>query len=224
MDYLKTYYSLIEKRKKVILNENYHKHHIIPKCCGGTNDSENLVRLSYREHYIAHILLAKAYPNNYSLQCAVHRLKHSKFLKNEICNSRVYESVIKNRNLLCSKYSSEFMKNKTVYRNTITNECKLLSIDDDCVKSGLYVGVNKGISIQNKVNKGYITAIDKNLNTVRVKKEEFYNNKEYKGINSGKKGLWDVYNKKYSELIWYEKLMFTNYKKTKVKTNSKILL
>jgi len=35
------------------------KHHIIPKCLGGTNDKSNIVRLTAREHYICHLLLTK---------------------------------------------------------------------------------------------------------------------------------------------------------------------
>jgi len=32
-------------------------HHIIPKSCGGSNDKDNLVALTAREHYIIHMLL-----------------------------------------------------------------------------------------------------------------------------------------------------------------------
>lgn len=32
-------------------------HHIVPKCMGGTNDKENLVYLTYKEHKLAHKLL-----------------------------------------------------------------------------------------------------------------------------------------------------------------------
>lgn len=35
------------------------KHHVIPKSMGGNNDSDNLVTLTAREHYIAHLLLTK---------------------------------------------------------------------------------------------------------------------------------------------------------------------
>jgi hypothetical protein len=35
------------------------KHHIIPRSLGGSNDKENIVSLSGREHYIAHLLLAR---------------------------------------------------------------------------------------------------------------------------------------------------------------------
>lgn len=37
------------------------KHHIIPKCMGGTDATENLVVLTIREHIIAHALLGKIY-------------------------------------------------------------------------------------------------------------------------------------------------------------------
>lgn len=37
----------------------YEKHHIIPKSMGGTDDSDNLVKLTPREHFICHLLLIK---------------------------------------------------------------------------------------------------------------------------------------------------------------------
>lgn len=39
------------------------KHHILPRCMGGWEDG-NLVRLSAREHFIAHALLARAFPED----------------------------------------------------------------------------------------------------------------------------------------------------------------
>ena len=36
-----------------------HVHHILPKSLGGTDDPKNLVRLSYRQHFVAHRLLMK---------------------------------------------------------------------------------------------------------------------------------------------------------------------
>lgn len=46
------------------------RHHIIPKCLGGTNDANNLVDLFAKEHFIAHQLLAKENPTNNNLLCA----------------------------------------------------------------------------------------------------------------------------------------------------------
>lgn len=45
----------------------YETHHIVPKCCGGTNNQENLVDLFAREHFEAHRLLALEHPDNEKL-------------------------------------------------------------------------------------------------------------------------------------------------------------
>lgn len=39
--------------------EYFETHHIVPKSLGGTDDKNNLVNLTAREHYIAHLLLVK---------------------------------------------------------------------------------------------------------------------------------------------------------------------
>ncbi len=62
MNYQKVYNSLIEKAcKREHINEYSEIHHIQPKSLGGSNDQANLVRLTAREHFIAHFLLAKIY-------------------------------------------------------------------------------------------------------------------------------------------------------------------
>lgn len=35
------------------------RHHIVPRFCGGSNEASNLVRLTARNHFIAHLLLVK---------------------------------------------------------------------------------------------------------------------------------------------------------------------
>jgi hypothetical protein len=71
MDYLKIYESLITKARTRILCCYSESHHIIPKCIGGTDDDTNLVDLTPEEHYVAHQLLAKLYPNNMKIAKAV---------------------------------------------------------------------------------------------------------------------------------------------------------
>ena len=58
---------LREKNKDVY----YEKHHIIPKCRGGSNNKENFILLTAREHFIAHKLLCEIYPNDSKLKFAV---------------------------------------------------------------------------------------------------------------------------------------------------------
>lgn len=47
--------------------EYYESHHIVPRCLGGSNHSENLVDLTAREHFIAHLCLVKIHPGNGAL-------------------------------------------------------------------------------------------------------------------------------------------------------------
>lgn len=63
MNYLAIYNNLISKRKSEPLpKEQYgENHHIIPKCMGGKDTKDNLVRLTAKEHYLAHHLLYAHY-------------------------------------------------------------------------------------------------------------------------------------------------------------------
>jgi hypothetical protein len=65
MNYKKIYFNLVRKRKKeVIKNEYYENHHIIPRSFGGNNKKNNIVSLTAKEHYIAHLLLSKMFKYN----------------------------------------------------------------------------------------------------------------------------------------------------------------
>ena len=43
-------------------NEYHERHHIIPKCLGGTNNKDNLIDLYAKEHFEAHRLLSLENP------------------------------------------------------------------------------------------------------------------------------------------------------------------
>lgn len=67
MDYVKHYSLLIERAKGRTLEGYSERHHITPKCLGGSNLKENIVKLTPEEHYVAHQLLVKIYPNHKGL-------------------------------------------------------------------------------------------------------------------------------------------------------------
>lgn len=73
MNYASIYFSLMEYRKKNVTATG-EVHHILPRCLGGDDSVTNLVRLTYREHYIAHRLLTKIYPENHNLKYAVYMM------------------------------------------------------------------------------------------------------------------------------------------------------
>lgn len=68
MNYKKHYDLLIERAKaRKVIDDYTEKHHIIPRCLGGSNKRSNLVDLYPEEHYTAHLLLVKINPDNRKL-------------------------------------------------------------------------------------------------------------------------------------------------------------
>jgi hypothetical protein len=59
--YTITYFSIIENAKLRVLPKTEYKetHHIVPRSLGGSNERDNLVDLTYREHRVCHKLLVK---------------------------------------------------------------------------------------------------------------------------------------------------------------------
>jgi len=56
----------------------YEYHHILPGAMGGTLSRDNMVLLTGREHFIAHLLLVKCYPLLNSMRHALWRMVNSK--------------------------------------------------------------------------------------------------------------------------------------------------
>jgi hypothetical protein len=72
MDYQKIYNQLILKAKERKVVEGYKEtHHIIPKCVKGTDHPNNLIQLTAKEHFIAHLLLVEIYPKSQKLKYAL---------------------------------------------------------------------------------------------------------------------------------------------------------
>ena len=61
--YTAIYYQIVERAKQrnhiKQPNDGYQTHHIIPRCIGGSNASNNLVVLTFKEHRVCHCLLIK---------------------------------------------------------------------------------------------------------------------------------------------------------------------
>lgn len=71
----------------------YEKHHIIPCCLGGKNNKDNLVLLTAKEHFIAHRILYKMYPDDKNIALAFWGMcnQKNKKIKRYIPSSRSYE-------------------------------------------------------------------------------------------------------------------------------------
>ena len=70
MNYQRHYDLLIERAIARVLSGYAEVHHVIPSCLGGSDGKVNLVQLTAEEHYVAHQLLIKIYPDNKKLAYA----------------------------------------------------------------------------------------------------------------------------------------------------------
>lgn len=93
--YTNWYNSLINKAQNRIVLGYAEKHHIIPSALGGTNEKDNIVKLTPREHFICHLLLTKMTTGNarYKMNFALHMLSNTKNIGGGryIPNGRMYD-------------------------------------------------------------------------------------------------------------------------------------
>lgn len=92
--YSEWYYKIIDRAKGRTLDGYVEHHHIIPRCIGGSDDPENIVRLTAREHYICHWLLTKMASTkneHHKLSCAFFYTLHGTKLQNKQFTARQYE-------------------------------------------------------------------------------------------------------------------------------------
>ena len=79
MNYQRIYNEIIDRAIGRELETYTEAHHITPKCMGGSDDTDNIVHLTYREHFIVHWLLHRIHPNNKKLAYAFSAMKMDKY-------------------------------------------------------------------------------------------------------------------------------------------------
>ena len=93
--YTTWYNSLINKAKDRTITGYTEKHHIVPSSLGGTNDNNNIVKLTAREHFVCHLLLTKMTTGNarYKMNFALHMLSNANNIGDGryIPSSRMYD-------------------------------------------------------------------------------------------------------------------------------------
>lgn len=92
MNYRRIYNNLVDRAVDRNIDGYTERHHIIPTCLGGADDKDNIVELTAREHFLAHWLLYRIYPNNSSIAYAFHIMcydKHGNRFSNFTPSSRM---------------------------------------------------------------------------------------------------------------------------------------
>jgi len=94
-------------------------HHIIPKAFKGTDTTENLIKLGARQHYIAHLLLAKA-TSSHSMIKALHMMVYSRSGGRDYkITSKVYSYIREEHSRVVSQYSKNTVVAKQIYTEEI---------------------------------------------------------------------------------------------------------
>jgi hypothetical protein len=173
MNYKEVYGSLINSARNRGTPTQCEKHHVIPRCFGGSDEPDNLVSLTLREHYIAHLLLYRMQTHKrpkFQMQKAVVMMGGK-----TKSNSRVYESL-----------KVDYGKRQSVLISGVNHPMY------GAVRSGVdnpFYG--KKHSDETKVlisnsTIGLVVALDTRTNTnVKISKEEFDTKDYYIGATSG---------------------------------------
>ena len=197
MNYKKIYENIIEKAKNENRQKNngtyYEEHHIVPKCLGGTNEEDNLILLSAREHFLCHWLLVKMYDKDIRLIYAF-----NSFCMKGVNTSKLYEYA--RQYYIMALKQNEVWKRKMA--NTMTKKIWLKKEDksirvfenelDKFIKMGYSLGriinhrkphSNEAIERMKKAKRGY-----KPSRTAIEKAKEVVKGKTYEQIFGEKKG------------------------------------
>jgi hypothetical protein len=115
------------------------RHHIVPKCMSGSNNRENLVELTAREHFIAHKLLCEIYPENNKLRYALWAMINGVTKRTDLKISSIdYHRIKQNhgnvvRSTHCNKIVSieTRQKQSKIRLNSIRIKCNHCNITSD---------------------------------------------------------------------------------------------
>lgn len=148
MNYKKHYEKLIEKAiasNRIKGDTYYEKHHILPKCLGGSNKKDNLVLLTAKEHFIAHLLLIEMYEgiNKAKLSFALFQMCRKNKVHGRIVSSKQFEKAKQIMSRNCSGENSTFYGRK--HTNEVKESLRKRMIENNPSKNGVW---NKGKKIK----------------------------------------------------------------------------
>lgn len=110
--FLNRYNKFIAACKLAPVHDSYTElHHIIPKSMGGSDDAENLIRLSARQHFIAHWMLWKAYEtHSLAFAFSMMQIPNKNHNRTRKISSTVYEALKKFKSKEQSKTNKDRWK------------------------------------------------------------------------------------------------------------------
>ena len=170
--YKKLYFSIITRS----LNEGreydsslHEKHHIVPTSLGGKNNSDNIVILTFREHFVCHLLLTKFTLSQakQKMHCALRMMMNKSKHNNRVLTQRQYELARYSLSKIKRKMSPEFCakqslnklgKNNPMYGKKHSQET-IEKIRNSTLKSFKVDSTGKSAKTYNFLHDGQIITI-----------------------------------------------------------------
>lgn len=110
MNYKAIHDRIIERARTRQLTGYCERHHVIPRCLGGSDEKENIVKLTPEEHYVVHQLLVKINPGVRGLVTAAIRMSRQ-------CTGRKAYGWLR-------RHYSEWRKGRSLSRETVAKMLK----------------------------------------------------------------------------------------------------
>lgn len=154
MNYFTIYNQIIERAKHRTLTGYIERHHIIPRCIGGLDTSDNIVKLTAREHYICHRILVRLYPHNSKLVYAFWAMSNqkSKYQQRSMVSSRAYSEA---KEMFSSVHSEREVSTETRKKLSNSRKGKSSPKSQESIQKLINSGVNTRFTKgQDSCNKG----------------------------------------------------------------------
>ena len=102
--------------------EYYETHHVLPRSMGGSDDASNLVRLTGREHYIAHWLLFRIHRNKQMAYAWIAMLMNrdgKRYTSRTFAYARKYSAIITAKKNAEREWTAEMRKKSSDARRGV---------------------------------------------------------------------------------------------------------
>lgn len=205
MNYLKIYNQLIDRAKTRVLECYTEKHHILPRCIGGDDSISNLVALTPEEHFLAHQLLVKIYPNEEKLIYACFRMTQHN-TSNRL-NNKMYGWLKRKKSEVVSKQMRKMWENR---HEELAKKLKLYA---NSIEGKKQRSESSKIAWQNSSpeRKEQLKNIQKKFNKqVAEKNKQLWNTEDYRLKMSKRKVRGSDGSKlkeKWADPVWREKML-----------------
>ena len=182
--YLFKYINFINSRSSRIIPEKTYteNHHVLPKCYGGNESQENLIKLSAREHFIAHWMLWKACGGKmtYAFNCML--------TLNKKCKSSKHYVLLRENCSLSGENNPMFgKKHSTKSREQMSEKTKKAFIDNPELRK-ICAAHFKGVKLSQKT-KDKMSKAQSGSNNPVFGKKAYYNSLTKETIFSSEKPL-----------------------------------